>query len=74
MENSAIYVDAALKPLVFGVETDSDYIFEEKRAYEYFPNRIKVSETDNVIFFPQEQTYMVSEGKILKMAAATKEL
>ena len=74
VENSAIYVDAALKPLVFGVETDSDYIFEEKRAYEYFPNRIKVSETDNVIFFPQEQTYMVSEGKILKMAAATKEL
>lgn len=74
VENSAVYVDNVLRPLVFGPEIDSDYVFEEKRAYEYFPNRIKVSETNNVIFFPQEQTYMVSEGRILKMAAATKEL
>lgn len=74
MENSAIYVNESLKPLAFGAETESSYVFEEKRAYEYFPNRIKVSETDNVLFFPQEQTYTVSEGKILKLAAATKEV
>lgn len=74
VENSAIYVNSGFKPLSIGDESDSSYVFEEKRAYDYYPNRIKVSETDNVLFFPQEQTYVVSEGRILKMAAATKEL
>lgn len=74
VENSANYINTGFKPFSIGDECDSSYVFEEERAFEYFPNRIKVSETNNVIFFPQEQTYMVSEGKILKMAAATKEL
>lgn len=74
VENSANYLNESFMPLSLGEIRDSDYVFSEERAFEYYPNRIKVSETDNMIFFPQEQTYTVSEGKILKMASATREL
>lgn len=38
---------------------------------ETTPNKLKVSATDNPFIFPVEQTYIIGNGKIIGMAAAT---
>ncbi|MEG2164102.1 MAG: hypothetical protein RRY55_06455 [Bacteroidales bacterium] len=73
VENCAYYIEKDLAPIkCFGKlgVASIDY----KNFEEYYPNRMRVSEVNNPFFFPQEFTYSVSMGKILKMAAATAEL
>lgn len=74
VENCAYYINTDLTPIKYanvkpGIASDES-TFQE----EYYPNRMKVSEVNNPFFLPQEFTYPVSMGKILKIAAATAEL
>lgn len=42
-----------------------------KNAEEYFPNGLKVSKTDNPLFFPVENTYQVGSAEILALMSNT---
>lgn len=81
--NFAYYIDPNLKPIRFddmgsSIISYNDYAFgstpanplvPEQNTEEYFPNGLKVSKTDNPMFFPVENTYQVGSGEILAMCS-----
>lgn len=42
---------------------------EELNTTEFFPNGLKVSKTDNPIFFPVENTYQIGSSEVLAMCS-----
>ena len=46
----------------------------EKNTDEYFPNGLKVSETNQPMYFPVENTYQVGSGEILALCVNTQAL
>lgn len=73
VENCAYYLKSdfsAIEPQIY----NDDIPIGDKFCYESFPNMIKVSKIENPIFFPQEQSYTISNSNIIKIATVTKEL
>lgn len=72
-ENRAYYLTPDLAPLSLSVtETlPDDVSFVQDNIVEYTPGKMRVSAPYNPFVFPQENTYVVSSGKILAMVAAT---
>lgn len=72
--NIAYYIDPDLKPIKL-----SDFISignrmdvpEMQNAEEYFPNGLKVSKTDNPMFFPVENTYRIGSAEIVALCSNT---
>lgn len=56
------------------LETTAERLTNTDNVTEYYPNMIRVSNTTNPFYFPQERTYSISNGEVIKLAAATKEI
>ena len=73
VENMAYYINDDYKSIVFE-EFRGEIPTENRYDYDYFPNLLRVSNSENPFYFPQELSYSVSNGKILNIAAVTTEL
>lgn len=72
--NMAYYIDPNLKPIefsVYPVPNDPHALPEMQNTEEYFPNGLKVSKTDQPMFFPVENTYQVGSAEILALMSNT---
>lgn len=67
--NMAYYIDPDLKPISIGTLNREVELPTELNTTELFPNGLKVSKTDNPMFFPVENTYQVGSGEILAMCS-----
>lgn len=71
--NIAYYIDPDLKPI--GMGNDSSHgsltIPAMVNIEEYFPNGLKVSKTDQPMFFPVENAYQVGSAEILALMSNT---
>lgn len=73
VENMAYYINDDYKSIVFE-EFRGEIPTENRYDYDYFPNLLRVSNSENPFYFPQELSYSVSNGKILNIATVTTEL
>lgn len=81
--NIAYYIEPNLKPISMWQVISQTKSFTEptaadmmefvkmQNAEEYFPNGLKVSKTDNPMFFPVEKTYQVGSSEILALMSST---
>ena len=81
--NIAYYFKPDLKPisLWYDINHPIDFVnptaedmkefVKNQNAEEYFPNGLKVSKTDNPLFFPVENTYQVGSAEILALMSNT---
>lgn len=81
--NIAYYFKPDLKPisLWYDINHPIDFVnptaedmkefVKNQNAEEYFPNGLKVSKTDNPMFFPVENTYQVGSAEILALMSNT---
>ena len=72
--NIAYYIDPDLKPIefsVYPVPNNPHALPEMQNTEEYFPNGLKVSKTDQPMFFPVENTYQVGSAEILALMSNT---
>lgn len=67
--NMAYYIDPDLKPISIGPSNREVELPTELNTTEFFPNGLKVSKTDNPMFFPVENTYQIGSGEILAMCS-----
>ena len=51
--------------------TKPEFMPSEKNALAYIPNGLKVSATDNPLYFPARNTYKVGNVEIIAMASNT---
>lgn len=67
--NIAYYIDPDLKPIEFEIyPSPNNHILPEmQNTDEYFPNGLKVSKTDQPMFFPVENTYQIGSAEILAL-------
>lgn len=70
-ENMAYYMQDDLSPIALEPAQKSDALPQESHTEEYSPTKLRVSAAYNPFRFPQENTYTISSGTILGMAAAT---
>ena len=73
VENMAYFISDDYKSISFEEfqgEIPKNQIFD----YDYFPNLLRVSNSENPFYFPQELSYNVSNGEILNIATVTTEL
>ena len=70
-ENMAYYIQDNLSPIELEPAKISDVLPLEMHTEEYSPTKLRVSAAYNPFRFPQENTYTISSGAILGMAAAT---
>lgn len=73
VENMAYYINDDYKSIIFE-EFRGEIPTENRYDYDYFPNLLRVSNSENPFYFPQELSYSVSNGKILNIATVTTEL
>lgn len=73
MENLSYYINDNYKGISLR-DFSGDIPSQEQQDYEIFPNLMRVSQLENPLFFPQELSYTISNGNILKIAAVTTEL
>ncbi len=73
--NMAYYIDPDLKPISItgsGIApAEPEPLPEMQNTEEYFPNGLKVSKTDQPMFFPVENTYQVGSAEILALMSNT---
>lgn len=72
--NMAYYIDPDLKPIefsVYPVPINPHALPDMQNTEEYFPNGLKVSKTDQPMFFPVENTYQVGSAEILALMSNT---
>lgn len=73
--NMAYYFDPDLKPIALAISPSPlSYILNVPNMVnteEYFPNGLKVSKTDNPMFFPVENAYQVGSAEILALMSNT---
>ena len=72
--NMAYHIDPDLKPIefsVYPVPNNPHALPEMQNTEEYFPNGLKVSKTDQPMFFPVEKTYQVGSAEILALMSST---
>ena len=67
--NIAYYIDPDLKPIEFEISpSPNNHILPEmQNTDEYFPNGLKVSKTDQPMFFSVENTYQIGSAEILAL-------
>ncbi len=72
-ENRAYYLSPDFAPIDLSIcETMSEEVtFVQQNIEEYTPGKMRVSALYNPFVFPQENTYMVSQGAIIGMAATS---
>ena len=70
-ENMAYYLQDDLLPIELEPAKISVALPQESHTEEYSPTKLRVSAAYNPFRFPQENTYTISSGTILGMAAAT---
>lgn len=67
--NMAYYIDPDLKPIALAtnpsISSSILNVPDMVNTEEYFPNGLKVSKTDNPMFFPVENAYQVGSAEIL---------
>ena len=69
--NMAYYIDPNLKPIDLNSNWSMRPLPEMQNTEEYFPNGLKVSKTDQPMFFPVENTYQVGSAEILALMSNT---
>ncbi len=69
--NMAYYIDPNLKPIDLVGNYSMRPLPEMQNTEEYFPNVLKVSMTDQPMFFPVENTYQVGSAEILALMSNT---
>ena len=73
--NISYYFEPYIKPIYLGVNeqpsTNPSFKPSEKNALAYIPNGLKVSATDNPLYFPAKNTYKVGNVEIIAMASNT---
>lgn len=73
--NMAYYIDPDLKPISLSVTSAAQISTQTLpmmvNTEEYFPNGLKVSKTDNPMFFPVENAYQVGSAEILALMSNT---
>lgn len=73
--NMAYHIDPDLKPISItgsGIApAEPEPLPEMQNTEEYFPNGLKVSKTDQPMFFPVENTYQVGSAEILALMSNT---
>lgn len=69
--NIAYYIDPELKPIDIDTvtSTGSLTIPAMQNIEEHFPNGLKVSKTDNPLFFPVENAYQVGSSEIVALCS-----
>lgn len=73
--NMAYYIAPDLKPIKLATYSSPSLSMLKaptmQNTEEYFPNGLKVSKTDNPMFFPVENTYQVGSAEILALMSNT---
>lgn len=73
--NMAYYIDPDLKPIALATNPSTSSsilnVPDMVNTEEYFPNGLKVSKTDNPMFFPVENAYQVGSAEILALMSNT---
>ena len=72
--NISYYIDPDIKPISLGASwnpSTNPVKPSEKNALAYIPNGLKVSATDNPLYFPARNTYKVGNVEIVAMASNT---
>lgn len=73
--NISYYFEPYIKPIVLRLSDQPSNKLEfkpaEKNALAYIPNGLKVSATDNPLYFPARNTYKVGNVEIVAMASNT---
>lgn len=69
--NIAYYIDPDLKPIELSMRFSRPALPTMVNVEEYYPNGLKVSKTDNPMFFPVENAYQVGSAEILALMSNT---
>ncbi|MBO5720411.1 MAG: hypothetical protein J6R61_02630 [Bacteroidales bacterium] len=73
VENMAYYINDDYKSISLNT-FEGEVPTERRFDFDYFPNLLRVSNSENPFYFPQELSYTVSNGEILNIATVTTEL